>query len=186
MGLPIPFAGIVDSTAVGRHKGEEVHESDVNKKYSSLLLSRERLENFMNRIDAQNAETSGLRKTTANRWSAYGVAIVAFLQLLFTLLYVRTYWDLVKTGVISGPAGLLASVALVLLYLAAIRFAINSLRGKRFFLFASIGLAWSTYAWGFPKIGAFPFLVGAVVGIVGWWFVRTNLKQFASREGSGG
>ena len=133
----------------------------------------------VNRFAPPRARVDDPLELAVGRRPAYAVAVAALVQLGLVLLFARTYWELISTGETSLLVGLVSLVACLLLYTGSLRFARSGLHGKRSLLSAGMGLAWSTYAWHFPFpfVWAFPFLLGALIGFVGWWLVRGNQSR---------
>jgi hypothetical protein len=106
------------------------------------------------------------------------VGLVA-LQMLATLLFAPTYFELTKTGVASFWALLLCVVGSTCLYVAALLQLSKRPRGKTAFLVAAVLLGVSVHSWGWVYLWALVALFGALLGAFGWWVVRSKASENA-------
>jgi signal transduction histidine kinase len=102
----------------------------------------------------------------------YVVGIMVLLQLAVFALYFPLYSKLVNTGATSALLGLGSLLSCLFLYVGAIRFAFNPMKGKYSFLLAGVGLGLSAIRWNLLYLWAYPFAFGCIVALVAWWLVR--------------
>lgn len=107
-----------------------------------------------------------------SRTPAYVVGALVLLQLVAYALYFRSYLQLVNMGATSVLLGLGSLLSCLALYVGAIRFIVNPMKGKYFFLLAGVGLGLSAIRWDLLYLWAYPFAFGCIVAFVGWWLAR--------------
>ena len=104
------------------------------------------------------------------------------IQMLITLLFASTYFEIVRTGSATFMALLLCVVGSTSLYIATLLQFSKRQRGKIPFLVAAICLGFSVRSWrwfALGKIGAIVALFGAILGVCGWWLVHKGVKTNA-------
>jgi hypothetical protein len=99
----------------------------------------------------------------------YSVIVLVASQLLASIFYARTCYDLVKTGAAPVLAAALWLPASLCLYIAAVLLAVTRTHGHRLFLFAGFGLALSVPLWGWPYPWTVVAAFGSAMGYIGWW-----------------
>lgn len=127
----------------------------------------------MNPYSPPKANVSNLNPVLTRR-PGYVIGALALLQLVIFFLYFSVYFELVRNGSAAGTLGLGTLVSCLLLYVGSIRFLINPMKGKYFFLLAGIGLGLATVRWNLRYWWSYPFVLGCVIALTGWWFVRGN------------
>lgn len=111
--------------------------------------------------------------------SKYPLVGLTAIQMLATLLFAPTYFELTKTGAASLLALLFCVVGSICLYVAAILQFSKRPRGKTLFLAAAVLLGVSVHSWGWVYLWAFVALFGALIGAFGWWVVRERTNANA-------
>lgn len=103
------------------------------------------------------------------------------LQLLATMYFSPTYWELIQYGATSFLALLLGIVGSLCLYISALTAIVPRPRGKVGFIMAAILLGLSSIKWGWAYYWTYPIIVGAGLGIYGFWLVsqaqRSTIKS---------
>jgi hypothetical protein len=109
---------------------------------------------------------------TNRRPVAFFVLGLSLLQLVWLLLCMSAYFELVRTGTASLLTGLSGFVGCVLLYVGAARFAANAARGNYFFIASFAFLILSLRGWGIQYFWSYPYILAVVICIAGWWLSR--------------
>lgn len=97
------------------------------------------------------------------------LGISTAVQAGFTVRYGWAYWELTRVGVTSLLTALISTISCVLLYVGIVRL-LTGRRVKHSLLLATTGFAWSFFGWGVRYSWSHPFLLGAIVGTVAWWW----------------
>ena len=109
---------------------------------------------------------------TSRRPVAFVILGLALLQLLWVLLYMSAYLELVRTGATSVVTTFGGFVGCILLYVGAAYFAVNTARGSRLFFVSVVFFFISLKGWGLMYFWSYPHIAGAAIAIAGWWFSR--------------
>ncbi|WP_077035072.1 hypothetical protein [Pelomonas sp. KK5] len=118
-----------------------------------------------------------LRESASRRPIAFVILGLAALQLIWLLLVGRGMLMLVQTGAANALSALTAWIGCLLLYLAAVRFAMNAAHGSRLFLAALVLTGLSLKGWAFPYFWSFTYVFAALIAAAGWWLARPRGRQ---------
>ena len=93
------------------------------------------------------------------------------LQLLVTMYFAPTYWELVSVAATPLLALLLGLVGSLCLYISSLTAISARPRGKVGFMLAAILLGFAPSKWGGPYSWTYPMIAGAGLGLLGYWLV---------------
>lgn len=119
--------------------------------------------------DQPTSESSLLPRAPSPKVPRDLLVISTSIQAAFAARYGWAYWELTRVGVTSLLTALISIVSCVLLYVGVARL-LTGRRVKHSLLLATAGLAWSFFGWNVRYSWSHPFLLGAIIGAVAWWW----------------